>query len=434
MSNTPSVADADLAKIIQSEPARGRFRILRWLIAAVALALAVGGFAWFQSGSAVNAAPQYQTEPLGQGNLRVTVSATGKLAPINQVDVGSELSGTIEAVLVDDNDRVRKGQVLARLDVAKLRDQIAKSKAVIASAEAKVLQTVATVKEARANLGRLRQVAKLSGGKVPAPTELETAEATVERAIADEASARAAVEEARATLRTNETDLAKASIRSPIDGVVLQRKVEPGQTVAASLQAPVLFTLAENLAQMELQVDVDEADVGQVREGQSAAFTVDAYPNRSYPARIRQVRFGAETVNNVVTYKTILNVDNDDLSLRPGMTATAEIVTTERENVLLVPNAALRFTPPQPAEAQSSGGGLVASLLPRPPRSLAPRRQSANAKGGKAVARQIWVLRDGQPVAVPVTVGSSDGRMTEVTGEGLEPGLPVITASLRTAR
>lgn len=434
MSNTPSVADVDLAKIIQSEPARGRFRILRWLIAAVALALAVGGFAWFQSGSAVNAAPQYQTEPLGQGNLRVTVSATGKLAPINQVDVGSELSGTIETVLVDDNDRVSKGQVLARLDVAKLRDQIAKSKATVASAEAKVLQTVATVKEARANLGRLRQVAKLSGGKVPAPTELETAEATVERAIADEASARAAVEEARATLRTNETDLAKASIRSPIDGVVLQRKVEPGQTVAASLQAPVLFTLAENLAQMELQVDVDEADVGQVREGQSAAFTVDAYPNRSYPARIRQVRFGAETVNNVVTYKTILNVDNDDLSLRPGMTATAEIVTTERENVLLVPNAALRFTPPQPAEAQSSGGGLVASLLPRPPRSLAPRRQSANAKGGKAVARQIWVLRDGQPVAVPVTVGSSDGRMTEVTGEGLEPGLPVITASLRTAR
>ncbi|MDS4026840.1 MAG: efflux RND transporter periplasmic adaptor subunit [Candidatus Contendobacter sp.] len=435
MSHTPSVAGAELAKIIQSEPARGRFRVLRWLIAVVTLALASGGFVWFRSGSTADAAPQYQTEPLSRGNLRVTVSATGKLEPINQVDVGSELSGTIEAVLVDDNDRVNKGQVLARLDVAKLRDQIAKSKAVIASAEAKVLQTVATVKEARANLGRLRQVAKLSGGKVPAPTELETAEATVERAIADEASARAAVEEARATLRTNETDLAKASIRSPIDGVVLERKVEPGQTVAASLQAPVLFTLAENLAQMELQVDVDEADVGQVREGQAATFTVDAYPNRSYPARIRQVRFGAETVNNVVTYKTILNVDNDDLSLRPGMTATAEIVTTERENVLLVPNAALRFTPPPPPEAQSSGGGgLVASLLPRPPRSLAPRRQSANAKGARSAARQIWILRDGQPVAVSVTVGSSDGRMTEVTGEGLESGLPVITASLRTAR
>ena len=153
-----------------------------------------------------------------------------------------------------------------------------------------------------------------------------------------------------------------------------------------------------------------------------------------FRSRIGLVRFGAETVNNVVTYKTILNVDNDDLSLRPGMTATAEIVTAERENVLLVPNAALRFTPPQPAEAQSSGGGLVASLLPRPPRSLAPRRQSANAKGSKSAARQIWILRDGQPVAVPVTVGSSDGRMTEVTGEGLEPGLSVITASLGAAR
>ncbi len=266
MSNTPSVADAELAKIIGSEPARGRFRVLRWLVALAVLAgLAAGGFLWFRSGPDANAAPQYQTEPLSRGNLRVTVSATGKLAPVNQVDVGSELSGTIEAVLVDDNDRLSKGQVLARLDIAKLRDQSAKSRAALASAEAKVLQTVATVKETRANLGRLRQVAKLSGGKVPAPTELETAEAMVDRAVADEAGARAAVEEARATLRSNETDLTKASIRSPIDGVVLQRKVEPGQTVAASLQAPVLFTLAENLAQMELQVDVDEADVGQVQ-------------------------------------------------------------------------------------------------------------------------------------------------------------------------
>ena len=431
MNDTTSVTDPQLAKIIQAKPARGRFKVLRWLVALALLAgLAAGGWAYFHSRAETQAAPQYQTEPLSQGNLRVTVSATGKLEPINQVDVSSELSGTIETVLVDDNDRVRKGQVLARLDVTKLQNQIAKSKAALVSAEAKVLQTVATVKEARANLGRLRQVAKLSGGKVPAPTELEAAEAKVERASADEVAARATVEEARATLRTNETDLAKASMRSPIDGVVLARKVEPGQTVAASLQAPVLFTLAENLAQMELQVDVDEADVGQVHEGQSATFTVDAYPNRSYPARIQQVRFGAEKVNNVVTYKTILNVDNGDLSLRPGMTATAEIIATERENVLLVPNAALRFTPPQPAEAQSSGGGgLVASLLPRPPRGLAPRRQSGNARGTRSAARQIWVLRDGQPVAMSVIIGSSDGRMTEVTGEGLAPGLPIITAS-----
>jgi HlyD family secretion protein len=176
----------------------------------------------------------------------------------------------------------------------KLENQIAKAKAGVASMEAKVLQAKATVKEARASLSRLREVAKLSGGKVPAPTELETAEADLARAEADEASARAAVEEARATLRSNETDLSKASVYSPIDGIVLARSIESGQTVAASLEAPVLLTLAESLAQMELQVDVDEADVGQVRAGQSATFTVDAYPNRRFPARIRQVRFGSE--------------------------------------------------------------------------------------------------------------------------------------------
>jgi HlyD family secretion protein len=393
--------------------------------------LAVGGFMYFRSGNEADTAPRYQTEALSRGHLRVTVSATGKLAPLNQVDVGSELSGTVETVLVDYNDRVKKGQVLARLDVVKLENQIAKVRAALASAEAKVLQAAATVKETRANLTRLRQMAKLTGGRTPSQAELETAEATAERASADETAARATVEEARATLRSSETDLTKASIRSPIDGVVLARKVEPGQTVAASLQAPVLFTLAENLAQMELQVDVDEADVGQVREGQSATFTVDAYPGRRFPARIRLVRYGAETVNNVVTYKTILNVDNDDLSLRPGMTATAEILTAERDNVLLVPNAALRFTP-SPAEPPSTGGGLLASLLPRPPRP--PTTKRVRETPDKNAIQRVWVLRDGQPAAVPVTVGHSDGRMTEVTGEGLEPGVPVINASSGTPR
>ena len=430
MSNAHPVTDADLANIIGSESAHARFSLLRWLGMALALALAVGGFVWFQFDPATHATAQYQTEPLSRGDLRVTVLATGKLAPINEVDVGSELSGTIEAVLVDYNERVKKGQVLARLDVAKLRDQLAKSKAALASAEAKVLQAVATVKEARANLGRLQQVARLSGGKALVLADLETAETTLQRANADEASTRAAVEETRATVRSNETDLSKASIRSPIDGVVLKRAVEPGQTVAATLQVVVLFTLAENLAQMELQVDVDEADVAQVHAGQTAAFTVDAHPNRRYPARISLVRFGAETVNNVVTYKAVLNVNNDDLSLRPGMTASAEIVTVERENVLLVPNAALRFTPPKPATPTPSSGGLVASLLPRPPASVTTK--SAAKPADKNVVQQVWTLRDGQPVAVPVTVSSSNERITEVTGNGLEPGLPVIVAHLET--
>ncbi len=424
--------DPDLAKIIGTGHPKSRLgSLLRWLIVVSALAMVgVGGVAFLRSSAETQAMPRYQTEAISQGNLRVTVSATGKLAPVNEVDVGSELSGTIETVSVDYNDRVKKGQVLARLDIAKLQDAIAKAKAALASADAKVLQTVATVKEARANLGRLRQVAKLSGGKVPSPADLETAEATLQRAIADEASARAAVDEARATLRSSETDLTKASIRSPIDGVVLARSVEPGQTVAASLQVTVLFTLAENLAQMELQVDVDEADVGQVRAGQAATFTVDAYPNRKFPARISLVRFGSETVDNVVSYKTILNVNNDDLSLRPGMTATAEIVTFERENVLLVPNAALRFTPPKLAATPqpSNSGGLLSSLLPRPPRQETTK--SVTETPDKSAVQQVWVLRDSQPVSIPVTVGQSDGRMTEVTGNGLEAGVSVITARL----
>lgn len=389
-------------------------------------ALAGAGYGYFASREDSAAQPRYQTETLHNGDLRVTVSATGQLAPVNEVEVGSELSGTVQEVFVDYNDPVEKGQLLARLDVAKLQDQIVKAKASLASAQAKVKQAEATVKESRANLKRLRQVSKLSGGKVPAPTELETAEATLERAVADKSSADAAVEEARATLRSNQTDLTKASILSPINGVVLERSIDPGQTVAASLEAPVLFNLAEDLTKMELQVDVDEADVGQVRDGQAATFTVDAFPERRYPAQISQVRFGAETVNNVVTYKTILKVANDDLSLRPGMTATAEIVTAESHDVLLVPNAALRFTPAKSTdESAGQSRSLLSSLLPRPPRE--PRKKQVQTTPRGDGDRTLWVLEDGQPVAVSVTAGETDGRLTEVSGSGVQAGMSVIT-------
>jgi HlyD family secretion protein len=371
--------------------------------------------------------PRFQTEPVNRGDLTVTVSATGNIQPTNQVDVGSEVSGLVESVFVDDNDHVTKGQILARLDVSKLQDQVVNSRAALTAAEARVLQAVATVKESQANLARLRQVAELSGGKVPSKSELETAEATTDRAVADEASARAAVEQARAALSSATISLAKASIRSPINGVVLTREIEPGQTVAASFQAPVLFTLAEDLSQMELQVDVDEADVGQVREGQSATFTVDAYPNRKYPARIRRVGYGSQITDNVVTYKALLTVDNSDLSLRPGMTATAEIITLQRHDVLLVPNAALRFTPPLAVAAGASSGSLVSRLLPRPPRfARLARPANGNGKNGQS---KVWVLRDRQPEAIAVTVGATDGRSTEVKSGALQAGSEVITDS-----
>jgi HlyD family secretion protein len=226
---------------------RGRSRLrgwVPWLAAASVIALAVAGYAWWHSEREATE-PRFVTERVVRGELTVVVAATGNLQPTNQVDVGSELSGTIESVFVDDNDRVKKGQVLARLDRSKLRDQAAKSRAAVASAQARVLQAQASVAQSRSNLARLQEVSRLSAGKVPAQSELDTAEANLARAEADEAAARAAVAEAHAVLSADETNLVKAQIRSPIDGVVLNRKVEPGQTVAASFQAPVLFTLAE---------------------------------------------------------------------------------------------------------------------------------------------------------------------------------------------
>ena len=249
--------------------------LLRWAVGFIVVALALGIYLRYGADPGTEG-PRYVTEPVVRGALVVSVSATGNLQPTNKVDVGSELSGTIEAVLVDDNDRVKRGQILARLDTARLRDQVAKSRATLASAEARVLQARASLDQAHSNLERLREVARLSGGKVPAKAELDNAEAALARAQADQAVAHASVAEIRAVLSSDETNLAKGAIRSPIDGVVLNRRVEPGQTVAASFQAPILFTLAETLSQMELQVDVDEADVGQVRAGQRASFAVDA--------------------------------------------------------------------------------------------------------------------------------------------------------------
>lgn len=399
-----------------------RVRHLRWMALAIFTAL-VAAVAWYLLRPGQSAGPGYETRPVGRGDLVVTVAATGTLQPINQVDVGSELSGTIETVLVDDNSWVEKGQVLARLDVAKLEDQIANSRAALAVAEANVREAEATRVEAETSLARLREVYKLSAGKVPSKAEIETAEAALARAAASLASTRAGVVQAQAVLRTNETNLDKATIRSPIRGIVLLRQVEPGQTVAASLQAPVLFTLAEDLARMELQVKVDEADVGQVREGQSAVFTVDAYPDRRYPALITRVSYGATMTDNVVTYLTVLRVDNEDLSLRPGMTASAEITTAELHDVLLVPNAALRFSPPR--NSAPGRQGLVASLLPRRPR----QEKTVRLTEGGAQSRQVWVLQQGQAVRIEVKTGATDGRMTEVVAGDLQVGMPVIVGT-----
>jgi HlyD family secretion protein len=418
------LSTAELQSLLNEAPPRVWWRrTALWVSIAVVVLSAVGFYFW-QNSQASKAAPVYVTEPATKGNLTLSVSANGTLQPTRSVSIGSELSGTVLRVLVDVNDKVKKGQVLVELDTAKLGDQVARSRANLGSAIASVAQAAATTTEAKGNLARLEEVARLSGGKVPSKAELETGRATVERAMAAETSARANVTVAQATLSTDETNLSKASIRSSIDGVVLTRTVDPGNAVAASLQAVTLFTIAEDLSKLRLQVNVDEADVGAVKVGQKASFTVSAYPARKYPANVTRVAFGSTITENVVTYQTYLEVDNADLSLRPGMTASSSITATERTDVLLVPNTALRFTPSQTGGpgAGKSSGGIMSSLMPRMPGGIA--RKTA---GGTGPSKQLWVLQGGNAVAVAVTTGISDGRMTEITGGELQPGMQVIT-------
>lgn len=396
------------------------------LLAVLVLAL-LGGAYWLFFADKKQQG-RYLTEAAANGHLVVSISASGTLAPTRSVDVGSELSGTLEEVLVDDNDRVTQGQILARLDTAKLQDAVKRSQAAVAVAEANVAQAEATLKEQQANYQRMQEVHELSAGKVPAASELESAKAALARAAANRQSAQAAVAQARATLTTDQTNIGKAVIRSPINGVVLARKVQPGQTVAAAMTTPILFSIAEDLTQMELEVRVDEADVSTVQLGQPASFSVAAWSGRRFPATIKRVGIGSTIVDNVVTYKTILSVANDDLALRPGMTATAQIITVDRKDVLLVPTAALRYAPPQSGNGNAGktgeGGSYVDKLLPRMPRQAKKAGQNAPRVGGTG---QVWVLEQNQPRKIEVQLGASNGRQTEITGGELKPGMQVIT-------
>jgi HlyD family secretion protein len=404
-----------------------------WVLALLLLA-GVAGLWFWRAEQRANAAPHYVTEAVTRGDLSVSITATGTLQPTRSVAVGSELSGTVVRVTADVNDRVKKGQLLVELDRAKLTDAVKGARAELDAARARQSQAEVTAGETRASLARLEDLSRRTGGQLPAPSDLDAARAAADRAVADLSSARAAVAQASASLSTNETNLGKSSIRSPIDGIVLSRNVEPGNAVAASLQAVTLFTLAEDLTAMKLSVNVDEADVAQVKDGQRARFTVAAQAGREYPARVSRVAFGSTTTDNVVTYTTQLDVDNTDLSLRPGMTATAIIATSERTGVLLVPNSALRFTPgtaaadPGASAGDSSSGNLMSKLMPRPPGLGGSRRSGGTSRGAASASSRgtVWLLRDGTPVAVAVTRGLSNGRLTEVSGEGLAAGQAVI--------
>ena len=407
----------DIARML----AGGGRKRRRWPWVVFLLLILAGAAGWYYSNHAAGAAEvRYSTEAVAKGDLVVVVTATGTVQPTTEVEVSSELSGTLASVLVDYNDTVKVGQVLARLDTTKLTAQVDNAGAQLASAKARVTQAAASAREAAAVLKTQQELAARG---VATRKDMVGYEASDQRAQAAVEIARADLTLAEANLDLVSADLGKAEIRSPINGVVLDRTAEAGQIVAASFEAPVLFKLAEDLERMQLLVDIDEADIGKVRVGDGADFTVEAYPGQSFPAEITQVRFAPETTNEVVTYKAVLSVANPDGLLRPGMTATAVITVDKVAGALMVPNAALRYAPPVQA-VRTSAGGLAGLVLP----ARGPRGAAALGSG-----KSVWLLRAGVPVEVAVTLGATDGRSTVVTGD-LGVGDAVITDQTAGAR
>ncbi|MEO5827694.1 MAG: efflux RND transporter periplasmic adaptor subunit [Luteimonas sp.] len=343
-------------------------RLRRAGIVAGACVVAIAALWWWQQ-RAATAEEGYRTTEVEQGDIRVAISATGTLSAISTVTIGSQVSGQVTAVLVDFNDKVTKDQVIARIDPSTYEAQIEQGNAQIASAQAQLRQAQATLRNADLDYQRKTE---LGGQQMVAKSDVDMARASRDQAQAQVSSAQAQIRQQTASTQTTRVNLNRTVIRSPVDGVVLTRSIEPGQTVAASLQAPELFKIAEDLSKMKIELAVDESDIGQVREGQAVSFTADAFPNRQFRGTVEQVRLSATTTSNVVTYPVVVTVDNSDGTLLPGLTVNAEIEVSKRSGVLKVANAALRYKPadngsaPTPAQAsgpRGSGSGAVDDLV-----------------------------------------------------------------------
>lgn len=504
-----------------ARPTRNARKPTPWIrhgiVAAVVLALVAGGAYFYRKRGAEAAEGAFRTVPVERGDIRVAISSTGTLSAISTVTVGSQISGQVTDVLVDFNDQVSKGQVIARIDPKTYEAQIAQGNAQIASARASLNQAQATLLNAELDY---RRKADLGARQLVARSDVDLAKAALDQARAQVNAAQASIRQQTASTQTTQVNLERTVIRSPVDGVVLTRSIEPGQTVAASLQAPELFTIAEDLAKMKIELAVDEADIGQVRTGQNVSFTVDAFPDRQFRGTVEQVRLSATTTNNVVTYPVVVTVDNSDGTLLPGLTVNAEIEVSKRDDVLKVSNAALRFKPADagqnavaaPQAGGPRGGTGMLDDLSRTAASMklnadqqaafdtavevvrarqAARQAQATQQGGnglfgggrggpggpvmiggpgagnvQAQVRQrmadrfkedfaafratlddarkkqwdaalsnlvnakrvpLYKLVDGQPQAVMVRLGASDGTDTEISGGGLKAGDAIVT-------
>ncbi|HEX2596927.1 MAG TPA: efflux RND transporter periplasmic adaptor subunit [Luteimonas sp.] len=391
-------------------PARRRTLIRSGtLLACVAVALAAVWF-WHHRAAAADAGA-YRTAPVDRGDIRVAISATGTLSAISTVDVGSQISGQVTAVSVDFNDHVSKGEVLARIDPSTYQAQIAQGSAAVGSARANLASAQATLRNAEADFTRKTQLAQQ---QLVARSDADLARAARDQARAQVNAAQAQITQQQASTQTSQLNLQRTVIRSPVDGVVVTRTVEPGQTVAASLQAPVLFQIAEDLSKMQIILAVDEADIGQVKAGQVVSFSVDAFPDRQYKGSVQQVRLSATNTNNVITYPVVVAVDNGDRSLLPGMTANAEIEVSRRSDVLRVPNSALRFKPADdgadapPQAPQPRGGAGMGDELPRIAQSLQlnASQQAAFDSALQSMRQRAAARRSAAP-ATPASGGAS---------------------------
>lgn len=401
----------------------GKKRRRGWLYVLAALVLiaaAIVGYRMYAN-SAVRI--DYTTVPAATADLTVQVSATGTLQPLTQVDISSELSGVIRSVAVNENQQVKKGDVLAALDTSRLEAQIERAQASASAAEANVETARITVKENEQALVRTAELAKRGQTTNQA---LEAATATRDRAKAALDSANANLAISNADLKLQQSDLDKSTIYAPIDGIVLTRSVDPGQTVASSLQAPVLFVIAADLKSMELKAAIDEADIGTVKTGQHARFTVDAFPDRPFDAEIRDISFASLTTDGVVTYDARLEVANDELLLRPGMTATVSVVTKQAKSILAVPATAFRYKPAPTARRE--GGWSLTSLFTGRMGARRGGNRQPQAAAPTDGSRTLYILKNGRPHAVEVKVGATNGDLTEILS-GLSEGDQVITAS-----
>ncbi len=400
-------------------------RLKKIVFAGAALVLvAGGGFAYWRKVSAPAESP-YLTVPASRGNVRQVVSSTGTLQAVVTVQVGSQVSGTIEKLLADFNTRVKAGQVVAQLNQDKFKASVDQAQANLLAAQASYAKAKVAVADALRTLERSRELRKR---ELLAQSDLDAAQTAYDAAVAQLNVNQAQTAQAQAGLNQAQVDLNNTVIRSPVDGMVISRNVDVGQTVAASLQAPTLFTIANDLSKMEVHTSVDEADVGNVRQEQPVTFTVDAFPARRFRGKVHQVRNAPTIVQNVVTYDAVVRIDNKDLLLKPGMTANVQFLVSEKEDALTIPNMALRF---KPAEEKNESEELLRQEQTRTAPRVGARRTSRPGSGGGSAGRRVrqvkvYVLRGNKAQSIDIEVGITDGTKSEVLSGPLKENDPVI--------